>query len=340
MALSRVERIKQEREQLFQEMEGKKKKSFNEKMKILAGIFIILLVGVVVFFGIKKFMNKDADTKKDASSVRESEKPQIMFDPYIEITVGDSFDFNSDVDFSDNKDSKSFLKDSLKITSSPEFDANTEGSYTLEYAVTDSDKNSVSKTRMVVVNPAVQTDTPSIAVANANVEIEVGTTFDLKEGLSIVNGEQSLLEQMNVTSTPTFNKDKVGEYNINFLIKDSAGNELKAYKKVTVKPKGSITKTTNTPVNSGTSTKTDTEQPMLRLDSESQSITVGTKIDLTKAVTKTTDNVDANHVVLATLKITSNPEFNYNKAGVYKVTYSVQDKAGNVRKKDKVITVK
>ncbi|MDF2536866.1 MAG: hypothetical protein K0R18_3028 [Bacillales bacterium] len=340
MALSRVERIKQEREQLFQEMEGKKKKSSKEKMKIIAAIITILLVGVVVFFGIKQFMNKDADSKKDANSVRESEKPQIMFDPYIEITVGDSFDFNSDVDFSDNKDSKSFLKESLKISSTPEFDANTEGSYSLEYAITDSDKNSVSKTRIIVVNPAVKTDAPSISVANEAVEIEVGTTYDLKEGLSIINGDQSLLEQIKVSSTPTFNKDKEGEYNINFSVEDAAGNKLEAFKKVTVKPKGSITKTNNTPVNTGTSTKTDTEKPMLIMDTSSQTIAVGTKIDLTKVVTKTTDNVDANHVVLATLKITSNPEFNYNKAGVYKITYSVQDKAGNVRKKDKTITVK
>ncbi|MDF2556556.1 MAG: hypothetical protein K0R71_384 [Bacillales bacterium] len=340
MAMSRVERIRQEREELIREMEGNNKSPKDFK-KILVPLIAVVITSVVVLFGIKVLM----DDKVESSSKKEnkSELPVINFEnAFEEITAGDSFDLLSGISLEDNKDSEAKLKKQLEISSTPEFDANKEGIYKIVYKVTDSDKHSVKKIREIAVKSSTENEKPSILVESSYVEIEAGTTYDLKEGLSIVSGDQSLLNQIKVTSTPVFDKNKVGEYTIKFSVEDANGNKLEASKKIVVKAK--TTASTNTNTNSGNTTSgnssTDKESPMLLLDSLEGSITVGTNIDLKSAVTKTTDNVDANHVVLATLKITSSPVFNSNKPGIYRVSYTVNDKAGNTRTKVKTITVK
>lgn len=339
MALSRVERIQQEREQLFQEMEGKKNKGPGKFKKFLFPVLAIVITGIIVFFGINKLFNNE----KNDSNINKSEKPVIKFEnPVVEITAGDSFDLASGVDLSDNKDSIAKLKNNLEISSTPEFDANKEGSYSVEYKITDSDNHTSKKTREIIVKPTEQNVKPSILVESSYVEIEAGTPYDLKEGVSITNGDQSLLDQIKVTSTPVFDKNKAKEYNIKYSVTDSTGTVLEASKKVVVKARSTtVTNTNNSNTNtSNGNTSTDKESPLLLLDSLEGTITTGTNVDLKAAVKKTTDNVDANHDVLATLKITSNPPFNFNKAGVYRVSYTVNDKAGNTRTKVKTITVK
>lgn len=346
MALSRVERIRQEREELIREMEGKNKSPRNFK-KLLVALTAIAVTSTVVFFGVKLLINDKTDSKASITSTKKENKSKklgIKFeDSYNEITAGDSFDLTSGVILTDDKDSEAKLRNSLEISSTPEFDANKEGSYTIVYKITDSDNHSVENTRNIVVKPAAKNEKPSILVENSYIEIEVGTAYDLKEGVSIINGDQSLLTQLKVNQTPTFNKNKVGEYNITYSVTDSAGNKLEATKKIVVKAKNS-TNTTGTGSIGSTATKTNTstdkEIPILKIDSQPITIKIGQKVDLISYVLKITDNIDTEQVLKEKLKIISEPYFNPFKAGEYHLTYITRDSAGNVSQKfNKVITV-
>jgi len=196
----------------------------------------------------------------------------------------------------------------VKITG----DVNTSvpGEYTVTYSVHDSWGNKVSTTRTVVVKQA-DHEKPAITITGeADVLVEVNTTYE-DAGATVTDNVDSDLV---IETVNTVDPNTVGSYTVTYTATDSAGNVATAVRNVTVKV-------------------FDHQKPVITLNGNSSvSIVVGTQY--VDAGATATDDVDT------TVEVVTVNNVDATVVGEYTVTYTATDSAGNTATATRTVTVK
>ncbi|MCH9740288.1 MAG: DUF5011 domain-containing protein, partial [Epsilonproteobacteria bacterium] len=183
-----------------------------------------------------------------------------------------------------------------------EIDTSLVGVYVVIYGVADAAGNTTEEIRAVeITRPDI---TPPVVILNgdANVSVVVGGTYTELNATVTDNVDTNLTAVI----TGTVNTSTIGTYLLTYTATDSAGNE------------GNATRTVNVisfPI-------VDTEAPVVTLNGDANvSVVVGgTYTELNATVT---DNVDSNLTAVIT------GDVNTSTIGVYTVTYTATDSAGN-----------
>jgi len=197
----------------------------------------------------------------------------------------------------------------VQVAVSGSVDTTKIGTYTLTYTATDRLGNRATATRTVRV---VDTTPPTIRIKGDNPAIvEVGSTYTDAGATALDTVDGNLTNS--IATTNSVNTNRVGDYNVTYSVKDSAGNEMNAARVVRV---------------------VDTPPTITIKGANPATIEVGsTYID---AGAEANDNVDGN----LTNSITTTSNVNTTKLGDYNVTYTVQDSAGNEVNATRVVRVR
>ena len=175
------------------------------------------------------------------------------------------------------------------------------GEYSLSYDVTDAAGNkAIQVTRKVTV---ADTIAPVITLTgDAEIPVEVKTSF-IEPGYTVMDAFEGDLTA-NVTVDGSVDVQTPGEYILTYSVSDSAGNKGTATRKVTV---------------------ADTTRPIILTTIGPRFIilTLGTPYEDKGAIAL--DSYEGN----ISAKITVNNPVDVNKTGIYNITYSVKDAAGN-----------
>ena len=175
------------------------------------------------------------------------------------------------------------------------------GEYSLSYDVTDAaGNNAIQVTRKVTV---ADTIAPVITLTgDAEIPVEVKTSF-IEPGYTVMDAFEGDLTA-NVTVDGSVDVQTPGEYILTYSVSDSAGNKGTATRKVTV---------------------ADTTRPIILTTVGPRFIilTLGTPYEDKGAIAL--DSYEGN----ISAKITVNNPVDVNKTGIYNITYSVKDAAGN-----------
>ncbi len=214
----------------------------------------------------------------------------------------------------------------VKVTGNIDFSK--PGTYTLTYTATDSAGNVATKKRTINIKKLTQNDVepPVITIKGpAQVELKVGdsytdqgaTAYDAHDGNVVV-----------VVTSNNVNTQKAGIYEIVYSAKDQAGNSKTEFRIVIVREAETPTPETPTP-----ETPTpDTIKPVISL-SGGQKVTIEQGKVFTEPGVSATDNQDgAVSVVITGIVDTSKP-------GLYTITYSARDQAGNEATATRVVEV-
>ncbi|UTT43528.1 immunoglobulin-like domain-containing protein [Exiguobacterium aurantiacum] len=146
----------------------------------------------------------------------------------------------------------------------------------------------------------------------SNVIVEAGRAFDVRRGLSAIDGTDGDLTA-NVAVSGAVDVKKPGVYVLTYTVKDRAGNEGKAVRRITVK---------------------DTVKPVLT-GVKAKTILWNSRFDAKAGITAT-DNINGNLTKI--IKVSGT--VNVKKVGSYNLTYSVTDKSGNTTTAVRKIVVK
>ncbi|EUJ31254.1 putative peptidoglycan linked protein [Listeria floridensis FSL S10-1187] len=221
-----------------------------------------------------------------------TEKPVITGPTMTQINVGGTFDPLSDMKANDKEDGD--LTSKLQVVSN---NVNTAvaGTYKVEYSVVDSDGNTATYSRTVVVTEA------PVITGEAETRLNQGQAFDPMSTMKAMDKEDGdLTAQLEVTKN-TVNINVPGTYEVEYKVSDSDGNVGTFTRKVIV-----------------------TEKPVITGE-------VITNLQLNEAfdpmsTMKATDKEDGD--ITNKLQILSN---NVNTAvvGEYQVVYQVTDSDGN-----------
>ncbi len=252
-----------------------------------------------------------SDKAKNKASVtrtitvkKDTVKPKISGATNKTLYIGSSFNPKTGVTAKDNADGNI----TKKIKISGKVNMKKAGKYKLTYSVSDKAKNKASVTRIITVKK--DTVKPKISGAT-NKTIKIGTSFDPKAGVTANDNVDGDITK-NIKIKGSVNTKKAGNYTLTYTVSDKAKNTTTVKRTITVKDHIA-------PVISGVQ---DTK------------ILVGDEFDVLKGITAF-DNNDGN--ITSSIKVEGS--VNTNKAGTYKVTYSVADTAGNIAKAIRKITV-
>lgn len=239
-----------------------------------------------------------------------SNEPTLEVQPTVEKHVFSPFDPKSLIEkASDPQDGD--LKDKVEVNPT-QIDMTKPGKYRITYKVKDKDGNEATATStLTVVN-----DPPTIEAKDAT--IEKMAPFDWKTLIvSAADTEDGdLKDKVELVDNGGFDSRYPGVYTFKFKVTDRNGEVAETTAKVTVE---------------GTD-----EAPTLKVkDAE---ILVGQPLDLRTLIVSANDPEDGN--LKAKVTIDDDGGFDASKRGVYKVKYSVVDKAGNVDSKVATVKVK
>jgi len=243
-------------------------------------------------------------------------------------------------------------------TTIPAVDVNVVGTYTITYSATDSSGNTGKATRTVIVRDTIP---PVITVDNSNLslpvievrneivegkEVEVvvipqhvlyNMTSGMMEGITVYDAVSTGLTVTDVIAKPNgINSSSPGVFNVNYEVKDTAGNIGTAVRYVRV---------------------IDITVPELHIDADNvYKMEVDTELDshsIPTFLATAWDNVDG-HILSITL-INERPEtieeypadtivvdisnINPNVVGTYEVVFTVKDAHGNWTRQTKAFTV-
>lgn len=204
------------------------------------------------------------------------------------IVQGTQFKELDNVTANDTEDGN--ITSKVKVRSS-NLDINKVGTYTITYEVTDSTSLTTTKTITVTVT---KNESPVITAEDIN--IKVGET--LKENYKATDKEDGDITSKVKTTKNNVNTKQAGVYEITYSVTDSYNQTTTKTIKVVV---------------------TKDEEPVI--NASDKTIEVGTIFKELDNVTAT-DKEDGN--ITKNIKVTENT-VNTNKAGEYKVTYSVTD---------------
>ena len=191
------------------------------------------------------------------------------------------------------------------ITAAGLVDTSLAGTYTIVYSVSDSDGNSDSVTRIVVINIPPDTTAPVITLTGSStINLYVGATFTDPGATATDDVDGNITSS--ITSSGTVDTSLAGTYTIVYSVLDSAGNSASVTRIVVI----------NTPP--------DTTAPVITLTGSS-TINLNLGATFTNPGATATDNVDGN----ITSSITAAGSVDTSTAGTYTIVYSVLDTAGN-----------
>ena len=189
------------------------------------------------------------------------------------------------------------------VTPSGTVDVNTAGVYTVTYSASDTAGNTGTATRTVTVSAPADTTAPVVTLTGAaSVTVVVGGTYT-EAGATSDGGET-------VTPSGTVDVNTAGVYTVTYSASDTAGNTGTATRTVTV------------------SAPADTTAPVVTLTGAA-SVTVVVGGTYTEAGA-TSDGGET---------VTPSGTVDVNTAGVYTVTYSASDTAGNTGTATRTVTV-
>ena len=189
------------------------------------------------------------------------------------------------------------LSNSISISGS--VNENQLGNYNIIYSVTDSDGNSVTETREVIVRDT----TKPVITLNGDVAqtIEFGNSYNEEGAIATDNYDSSLA----VTSSGTVNTSLLGTYTIDYQATDSQGNVADV-----------VTRTVNL---------VDTQAPVMSLIGD-LSQTIQVKSSYTELGVSTIDNYDLS-IPFSSVTVTGSVDI--NTVGTYSIDYDVSDSSGN-----------
>ena len=243
-----------------------------------------------------------AKTEREVSVVDDA-APVINGAENVEVRCFDDFDPMEGVTASDNRDGD--LTSEIKVEGT--VNVKEIGTYELTYSVTDQSGNKTSKQRTITVIDNVD---PVISGVE-DIEILFGQKFDSLEGIAASdNYDGNLTSKIEIEGT--VNVEKAGDYSLTYSVTDKSGNKVSVKRTVTV---------------------IDNSEPVLSGVKDIQ-INFGEEFDPLKDITAT-DNNDGD----LTSKIKVDGTVNVNKAGDYKLTYSVSDQSGNAVTANRTVTV-
>lgn len=162
---------------------------------------------------------------------------------------------------------------------------------------------------------------PTISIDGLNTNIMVGDKFDPLAGISAYDKEDGdLTGSINVSGK--VDTTKPGTYTLKYTVKDSQGEETSITVDIIVSEK------------TETNEVTKGEKPVIKVTSSVDTITVGDKFDPLSGVSAY-DKEDGD--LTGSIKISGS--IDTSKAGKYKLTYTVEDKDGNIYTLVRTITV-
>lgn len=182
------------------------------------------------------------------------------------------------------------------------------GLYRLTYSVKDKAGNETKQIRNVTVKDTVK---PVISGAK-NQSINLNSSFNAKSGVTAKDNIDGVITK-NIKISGTVNAKKVGVYKLTYKVSDASGNTVTTLRKITVR---------------------DNVKPTIS-GAKSKTIKYKSSFNPKTGVTAK-DNVDG--VLTKSIKVTGS--VNTKRKGIYALTYSVKDKAGNSKSVKVKITVK
>lgn len=222
----------------------------------------------------------------------------------VTIEAGTVFDAMNNVTAMDETDGN--LTKSIVV--SGKVDTQKPGMYSLTYRVTDRTGNEIKVTRNVTVKDTIK----PLILGVKNQSINLNASFNPKSGVTAKDNIDGMITQ-NIRISGSVNVKKVGVYTLTYKISDNSGNTTTVIRKITVK---------------------DNIKPTI---SGAKSKTIKYKSSFNpKAGVSAKDNVDG--TLTKSIKVTGS--VNTKRKGVYPLSYSVKDKAGNSTSVKIKITVK
>ena len=226
------------------------------------------------------------------------------------IKVGDTFNPLDGVTAIDEEDGN-ITKD-IKVIKNT-VDTSKVGIYKVTYKVTDSKGASTTKSILVTVR---SNDKPIISGAD-NTSIKEGTSFDPMDGVAAIDTEDGNITK-HIKVDGYVNTNKPGTYELMYKVTDKDDNTTTVKRTIIVNPKELHINTL----------------PVIKANNKT--IKVGDKFNPMTGVTAT-DKEDGN--ITNHIKVIENT-VNTNKAGSYKVVYSVTDSNGATTTKSIAVIVK
>ena len=202
------------------------------------------------------------------------------------------------------------------ITSSGTVDIATEGTYTIEYSVSDAAGNIASTTRTVIVNSSLDTTAPVITlIGSSTINLTVGDTYTDAGATATDDVDGDITSSIIVDGLEAFYIELASGVSmdvprvITYSVTDTAGNTTEVIRTISV---------------SAVNSSSDTTAPVITLiGSSTINLTVGDTY--TDAGVTATDDVDGD----LTSSITSSGAVDTSTVGTYTLVYSVSDAAGN-----------
>ncbi|CEK36548.1 Ig-like domain-containing protein,Leucine Rich Repeat (LRR)-containing protein,putative S-layer protein,Internalin-A precursor,Protein prenyltransferase, alpha subunit,Leucine Rich repeats (2 copies) [[Clostridium] sordellii] len=167
-------------------------------------------------------------------------KPVISGAENISIIEGTKFDTMEGVTATDTEDGN--ITNKVKVTGT--VDTNRPGKYELTYTVRDTDGNTTTVKRVVIVNPKMAAINAIPVIKAENKTIKVGDKFNPMTGVTATDKEDVNITKYIRVIENTVDTSKVGTYKLVYEVTDSKG--AKATKTITVTViNGNIENTTN-----------------------------------------------------------------------------------------------
>ena len=169
--------------------------------------------------------------------------------------------------------------------------------------ITDTDRMGASPITLY----AIWDKAPEI-IGATDIDIKVGSNFDRLLGVEVKDNEDGIIASNSIVISGELKIDKPGKYILIYTVNDAAGNVTSVKRVVTVYGEPTITGANDTEIKLGS-----TFNPL--------------------------DGVEAKDTEGNDLKITVVGDIDENKLGEQKITYTVEDKAGNIKTVERVVTV-
>jgi hypothetical protein len=230
-------------------------------------------------------------------NVVDTTAPVIILNGAADMTVAYGSTFNDPgAEVTDNSG------EAITASVSGSVDTSTIGDYTLTYSAVDSHSNSATTvTRVVHVTDQTA---PVITVTNAEITIEVGTTFTETDALSGVSADDVVDGSVTVSADiSAVHSDMIGNYTVTYTATDTAGNRATATATVHV---------------------TDTTAPSVALNgNDPDEVEVAQGSSYADPGVTVTDNSGENISAVVTGSVDT------TAVGTYMLTYTATDSSGN-----------
>ncbi|MPQ44196.1 immunoglobulin-like domain-containing protein, partial [Clostridium tarantellae] len=237
--------------------------------------------------------------------VRSNNKPEIIGASEVTLKVGNTFDSLQGIlarDFEDGNITKN-----ISVTGA--VDISKIGEYKIQYSITDSDGNTTTAERKIIV----ESNEKPIISGTENKVIKIGDEFNPLEGIIASDFEDKDLTNK-ILVTGSVNNNAIGDYKLTYSVTDSDGNITNAERVITV--------------------RTNTKPKILAV--EDTIIKVGDNFENTSLAVLSMDEEDGDITNLVSIK----GKVDSNTEGEYKLVYSVTDSDGNTTTAERKVTVR